>query len=125
MGLFGRHRWFVLAGGFTLAFAVVSLTAPRGPVLNAISNISYLLLIVAIAAATLANAWAAQGANRRFWALLGSGCVLWASHQAAYSYYEVVRQATLPDPWVMDVILFLHPIPMIAAVGLHRYRTDG
>jgi signal transduction histidine kinase len=25
----------------------------------------------------------------------------------------------------MDVILFLHPIPMIAVVGLHRYRPDG
>ena len=125
MSLFVRHRWFVLAGGYTLAFAVVSLTSPRGPALNAISNVGYLLLIVAIAAIMLANAWAAQGANRRFWALMASGCVLWASHQAAYSYYEVVRQANLPDPWFMDVMLFLHPIPMIAAVGLHRYRTEG
>ena len=124
MGLFTRHRWFVLAGGFTLAFAVVSLAVRRGPVLNAISNVSYLLLIVVIAAGMLANARATQGANRRFWALMGSGCVLWASHQFAYSYYEVLRQATLPDPWFMDVVLFLHPIPMIAAVGLHRYQTE-
>lgn len=124
MGLFTRHRWFVLAGGFTLAFAVVFLAVRRGPVLNAISNVSYLLLIVVIAAGMLANARETQGANRRFWALMGSGCVLWASHQFAYSYYEVLRQATLPDPWFMDVVLFLHPIPIIAAVGLHRYQTE-
>ena len=31
MSLLKRHHWFGLAGGMTLAFAVVSLTVPRGP----------------------------------------------------------------------------------------------
>ena len=125
MSLFGRNRWFVLAGGITLAFAVVSVMVPRGPVLTAISNIGYLLLILTTGMAMLANAWSAQGANRRFWALMASGCILWASHQLGWVYREVVRQTTVPDPWFMDVILFLHLIPMIAAIGLRPHRTEG
>ena len=125
MSLSPRYRWFAGAAGFTLAFAVVSLTVPRGHLLTAITDIAYLLIIIAMTAAMLANAWSAQGANRRFWVLMGSGCVLWAIHGSGYAYCEVVRQATVPDPWFMDVILFLHPIPMIAVVGLHRYRAAG
>jgi hypothetical protein len=125
MSLFRRYRWFVFAGGITLAFAVVSVAVPRGPVLTAISNIGYLLLILVVCVAMLANAWSARGANRHFWALMGSGCILWASHQAGWVYCEVVRQTTVPDPWLMDVFLFLHLIPMIAAVGLRPHRSES
>ena len=125
MGAFRRNRWFVLAGGITLAFAVVSLTVPRGPVLTAISDVGYLLLMVAVGVAMLATAWPARGTNRRFWALMGTGCVLWAAHQAGWVYCEVVRQTTVPDPWLMDVFLFLHLIPMIAAIGLRPHEAEG
>jgi signal transduction histidine kinase len=125
MSLLGRYRWFLLAGGITLAFAVVSVTVPRGRALTAITNIGYLLLILAVCAAMLANAWSSRGSNRHFWALMGSGCILWASHQVGWVYCEVVRQATVPDPWFMDVILFLHVIPMIAVVGLRPHWTEG
>jgi len=72
MSLFGRHRWFVLAAGITLVFAVVSLTMPRGPVLTAIADVGYFLVTLAVGVAMLANAWSTQGINRRFWVLMGS-----------------------------------------------------
>jgi signal transduction histidine kinase len=125
MSLLRQHRWYVAAAGITLAFAVVSLTVPPGRALTAISNIAYLFLILTACVAMFSNAWSAQGANRRVWALMGAGCILWAFHQSAYVYYEVVRQATLPDPWFMDVVLFFHPIPMIAIVGLRARSTEG
>src|SRR5580704_18409004 len=125
MSLFQRHRWFAAAAGITLAFAVVSLTVPRGPVLTAISDIGYELIILGAGAVMLANARSTEGADRRFWALMASGFVLWACHQFGYIYYEVVHRAKVPDPWGMDVVLFLHTIPMIAAVVLQRYRTEA
>jgi signal transduction histidine kinase len=125
MSRFGRHRWFVLAGGITLALAVVSLTVPRGPVLTGIVDVGYLLLTLAVGVVMLANAWSARGANRSFWALMGSGCILWACNEGAWVYYEVVRHTAFPDPSFMDVFLFLHPIPMIAAVGLRPHRSAG
>jgi len=124
MSLLRRHRWFALAGVITLAFAVVSLILRRGPVLTAIFDVGYLLLTVAASAAMLANAWSEQGVNRRFWALMGSGCILWAANVAAWTCYEVVRRASVPTVWFMDVILFLHLIPMIAAVGLRPHRAE-
>jgi signal transduction histidine kinase len=120
-----RYRWFVLGGGITLAFAVVSAAVPRGPVLTAISDVGYLFLYLAVAGAMLANAWSTRGANRRFWALMGAGSVLWASNQAAWVYCEVLRHTAVPDPWFMDVFLFLHLVPMIAAVGLRPHRSEG
>ena len=115
----------MLAGGVTLAFAVVSLTVPRGPVLITIADLAYFLLTLAAGVAMLANAWSAGGVNRRFWALMGSGCILWSIDLAAWVYYEVLRQSDLPNPCVMDMFLFLHLIPMIAAVALRPHRAEG
>jgi signal transduction histidine kinase len=123
--MFQRYRWFALACGITLVFAAVSLTLSRGRALTAIFDVGYLLLILTVAVTMLANAWSDQGAKRRFWSLMAAGCILWASHQAGWVYYEVLRHADVPDPWVMDVFLFLHLIPMIAAVGLRPHRTEG
>jgi len=125
MSLFGRNRWFVLAGGMTLAFAVVSATVPSGPVRTGIFDIGYLLLTLAVSVAMLAKAWAEQGVNRRFWALMGSGCLLWSCNQAAWVYFEVLRHARFPDPSIMDVFLFVHLVPMIAAVGLRPHRSEA
>ena len=125
MSRFGQYRWFVLAGVITLAFAGVSLTVPRGAALTAISDVGSLLLYLVVAGAMLANACSERGANRRFWALMGAGGVLWAANQAAWVYCEVVRRTTVPDPWFMDVFLFLHLVPMIAAVGLRPHRSEG
>jgi signal transduction histidine kinase len=125
MSLSERNRWFALAGGVTLAFAVVSLAMPRGAVLTAISDVGYLLLMLAAGTTMLANAWAAEGVERRFWALVGSGCVLWACHQAGWVYYEVIYRTTVPKPWFMNAFLFLHLIPMIAAAGLRPHQAES
>jgi len=125
MSLFGSNRWFVLAGGMTLGFALVSATVPRGPLRTGIFDVGYLLLTLVIAVTMLAKAWSEQGANRRFWALMGSGCLLWACNQAAWVYFEVLRQADFPDPSIIDVFLFLHLVPMIAAVGLRPHHSEA
>src|SRR5579863_6099307 len=125
MSLFLRHRWFALAAAIMLAFAVVSLAMPRGPALTAISDVTYSLLTLVAGLAMLANAWSRQGVDQRFWALMGSGCILWACDLAGWTYYEVVSRTSVPSPWFMDVILFLHLIPMIAAVGLRPHRAES
>jgi len=125
MSPFRRNRWFMLAGGITLAFALVSLAVPRGPVLTAISDVGYLLLTLAVGVAMLANAWSTRGINRRFWALMGSGCILWAVDLAAWTYYEVARHTSVPIVSFTDMFLFFHLLPMIAAIGLRPHRIEG
>jgi signal transduction histidine kinase len=125
MSAFQRYRWFVLAGGITLAFAAVSATVPRGFALTAIFDVGYSLLTLAAAAAMLTMAWSERGANRRFWALLGLGCVLWSVNQGAWIYFEVLHRTSFPDPSFADLFLFLHLVPMMAAVGLRPHRGEG
>src|ERR1700722_6984502 len=125
MSLFTRHRWFVLAAAITFAFAIVSLVAPRGPVLTAISDIGYFLLTLTVGITMLSNAWSTRGATRHFWALMGSGCILWACDLSAWTYPEVIRRMDVPHPWFMDVFLFIHLVPMIAAIGLRPHRAGS
>jgi signal transduction histidine kinase len=125
MSLFQRHRWFAFAGLITLAFAIASLALPRGPALTAVFDVGDLVVTLALAAIMLANASSERGANRRFWALMGAGCVLWTFTQAAWVYFEVWRRTAFPDPSAVDLFLFLHLVPMIAAVGLRPHRAEG
>jgi len=125
MSLFRRHRWFVLAFGITLVCALVSLTVPRGRFLTGLVDVGYLVMTLAIGLIMLRNACLAHGATRHFWALMGSGYILWASNQGGWAYYEVLQHSPVPDPWSMDIFLFLHLIPMIAAVGLTPHRADA
>ena len=64
MSLFQRHRWFVAAAGITLAFAVVSLTAYKSDGLTAFADVGVLVLMLAAAAVTLANAWSRRSATQ-------------------------------------------------------------
>lgn len=50
----------------------------------------------------------------------------WFVGQLIWSYFEVILHQEAPNPFIGDVIIFLHPVPMIAAVALrpHDGRDD-
>jgi signal transduction histidine kinase len=125
MSPFQRYRWYAVAGATILALAVVSATVPRGRALTGIFDVGYFLVTLSAGAAMLANAVSERGPNRRFWALMGVGCLLWTVNQGAWIYYEVLYHTTFPDPSFVDLFLFLHLIPMIAAIGLRPHRSEG
>jgi signal transduction histidine kinase len=125
MSLFRRNRWFLLAIGVTLALALVSSVLPKGDGLTASSDVGYLVLMLAATVAMAAAARSGCGSTRRYWALMAAGGILWSANQAGWVYCEVLRHQVVPDPWIMDIFLFLHLIPMIAAVGLRPHRAEG
>jgi signal transduction histidine kinase len=114
-----------MAGAITLGFAVVSLVLPRGHALTAIDDTLDFLLTFAVSVVMLWNAWAADGTTRRFWVLMSAGCFLWSANLGGWLYYEGLQRIKLPDPWSMDICLFLHLIPMLAAIGLRPHRTES
>ena len=116
-----RHRWFLAAAGITLAFAAVSLLSPKGPVLTAIADVVGLVVMLAGLAVCLANAAKCPPQERSFWALMTLGFSLWVSNQTAWTILENVLHRPIPDPFVFDIILFFHAVPMIAAVA---WRPD-
>src|SRR5271165_2504137 len=121
MSLLQRHRWFAAAAGITLAFASVCLVAHQSTALTAFADLAGLALMLAAAGITLTNALTRPPQERSFWVLMTLGFSLWISNQAAWSYLEAVRHWPIPDPFLFDIVLFFHALPMIAAVA---WRPD-
>src|SRR6516162_3530496 len=116
-----RHRWFAIAAGITLAFTGVSLTAHKSNGLTAFADLAGLLLMLAAIVIAVANAWTRPSKERSFWVLMALGFSLWVSNQIAWTVYEVILHRETPDPFVFDIILFFHAVPMIAAIA---WRPD-
>ena len=108
----------------TLALASAEWFAPRGPALTGFGDV---LALVLLGSASIAFFWNAifQPRVRVFWALLGFGSALWTFNMGVWSYYEIILRRDLPEPCIGDAILFIHVIPIMAAVALLPHRPKG
>ena len=107
-----------------LGYGAMSLVMPRGRLpLTATSDFVGLALLLLASALMLANALRNTGQARTFWALMAAGCFMWSISQGGWAYYEVILRQDLPDPYFGDIILFLHIVPMMAAVALRPHRA--
>lgn len=121
MHLFRQHRWFLAAAGITLAFAAVCLAGHRGPALTAFADLAGLAVMLAALVIALANAWRSPGQERAFWALMALGFSFWVANQTAWTVWETILHRQIPDPFLFDIVLFFHAVPIFAAVG---WRPD-
>jgi signal transduction histidine kinase len=120
-----RRQWRIACiVGVTLAYAIVALSAPAGFGLLAFGDIAQFLLLFLAFLLMVANAVSNRGQIRLFWGLMALGCLLWSANLALWTLYEVVLHRTLPDPFIGDVILFVHVVPFMAAVALRPHQSE-
>ena len=100
---------------------LLSLLAPRGFALMAFGDILQNLILFCATVAVLANVKTASPKARLFWALMGLGLGMWLVSQVMWTYLEVYLRHEAPNPFVGDVILFLHIVPMTAAVAIQPH----
>lgn len=83
-------------------------------------------LIVALAAAIImaGNAVESRGHARLFWGLMTLGMLMWSFSQAGWVWFEVLVRAKMPEPFFGDVTLFLHLVPIMAAVSIRPQQGD-
>ena len=116
-----------LIGGLcclVLSFGIVSVSFPAGFGLLAFGDIAqFSLLFVAFILMT-ANAVSSRGQIRLFWGLMAAGCFLWSANLSLWTLYEVFLRRSLPEPFVGDVILFVHVVPFMAAVALRPHLSE-
>jgi signal transduction histidine kinase len=114
--------WVVIVGGYCL----VSLTVAPGRGLTAFGDTFQCAAALFACVGLLMNAALPEKRTRLFWLLLALGCFAWLVGQSLWTYFEVVLRKDTPDPFVGDVILFLHPVPMMGALALkpHDRRDD-
>jgi His Kinase A (phospho-acceptor) domain len=111
-----------------LAQTAMSLFMPRGDDLTIGSDLiqGALLLVGTVAFASNTRRSRCASFNiRLFWILMAAGMFLWLSYQGMWNYYEVLRRQSMPVIFLGDVVLFLHLVPMIAALAvLPHFRED-
>lgn len=114
--------WPLLLVGVVVVKAVLSLALKPGSFAGSYSGISYFLLLLLAAGLATYNAIKKTLGSRSFWAFLAIGCGLWALDEGVFLYYNLVRQVDVPDSSIADPVLFLHLVPLMAAVAILPHR---
>ncbi|HWY57461.1 MAG TPA: HAMP domain-containing sensor histidine kinase [Terriglobales bacterium] len=113
--------WIVGIAALVCAQAVASLFLRQSFALVALSDITQFILLLAGTIAMLPNVLATRGRIRLFWALMMLGMAFWMSYQGLWMYFEVLLRRDFPNPFGGDVVLFLHLVPMTAALAMQPH----
>ncbi len=95
--------------------------SPKDFALTALSDVAQFILLLAGAISLLLNALANRGRLRLFWSLMSLGMMFWSSYQFLWIYFEVFMRRDVPNPFAGDVVLFLHIVPLTAALALQPH----
>ena len=113
--------WIWAAVGLVVAQAMASLFLRQNFALMVISDIVQCVLLLSGALSFLPNVIAARGRTRLFWVLMMLGLTSWFSYQLLWTYIEVILRQDVPEPFVGDIVLILHIVPMMAALALQPH----
>ncbi|HVA71956.1 MAG TPA: HAMP domain-containing sensor histidine kinase [Candidatus Limnocylindrales bacterium] len=106
--------WVVFVGGF----AVGSLLIPPGNARTAFGDIALCIGPLFANACLLWNASSAYRRQNNFWMLLAFGCTLWLAGRLIATYRGLVLHTTPHALSGVDLIFFLHTVPLMAALAL-------
>lgn len=110
--------------GVLLAFALAPAIFPNPAFQVAMGDIVPLLVITAAFVISAKNAFDSHGHTRLFWSLMTTGMAMWCFNQSFWVWYEVIARQALPDPFQGDIVLFLHVVPIMAAVAIRPHQAD-
>jgi nitrogen-specific signal transduction histidine kinase len=123
--------WVFLLVGLVLGQIAASLLMSRGDTLMIASDLIQGGLLVVATAAFLPNTSRSRCPTLHiwlFWILMSLGMFFWLLYQGMWNYFEVLKRQDVPDPFLGDIVLFLHLVPMIAALAvlphLHEDERD-
>lgn len=125
MGKLPASGWAMLAAWSVLVglYSVVALTIKNSHGLTAFGDISQALAALFACLGLAMNYRTPERRTRAFWLLLASGCGMWFFGQLIWTYFEVGLRQSAPNPFIGDVILFLHPVPMMWALALKPHDS--
>jgi diguanylate cyclase (GGDEF)-like protein len=119
------RKWTLVVCAVVFVHVLLSVFAPRGFALTAFGDLLQCALLLCAAVAFFSNLKASSRKARLFCALMGLGFGMWLVAQILWTYFEVFLRHETPNPFVGDVILFLHIVPMMAALAVQPHlRQD-
>jgi len=112
--------WLMAACGLVSSQVVASLTL-HGFALIAASDLAQLLLLLSGTLALIPLVRISDGRARIFWGLMTLGTGFWCLYQGMWCYFEVFLRQNMPSLFAGDVVLFIHLVPMIAALAVQPH----
>jgi signal transduction histidine kinase len=82
-------------------------------------DLSQCAIVLFAAIIMVMNALRSRGPVRIFWTLMAIGLGFWIADLGLWAYYEVFTRTDVPQITIGDTFLFLHLMPMVAALGAH------
>src|SRR5882724_3131831 len=113
--------YILIASGLVFAQSVASLVLRPTFALTVLSDLTQSILLLSGVLSLLPNIAVTRGRTRLFWALMTLGVTFWLAYQLLWTYFEVILRRDVPSPFVGDVVLFLHIVPMMAALALQPH----
>lgn len=98
--------------------AICSLVLPHTFLLTALGDSFQCILLFSFIVAAGLNLRNQDRRSRLFWMMVLLGAGLWLSAQVLWTHLEVFLRRDAPNPFVGDIVLFLHLVPFMAAMAL-------
>ena len=114
-------RWTGIVCAVVCVHVGVSTLASRSIGLTAFGDLTQCLLLLCATLAILSNIKSGDKKEQLFWALMALGCGMWLCAKVLWTCFEVFLRQEVPNPFVADVVLFLHVVPMMAALAVQPH----
>lgn len=116
-----KSRWLGFCVALVLAQMLVTAFLPYGYARVALTDLLQLTVVSVLMASFVAKVMKAQGKARTFWMLFAVGGIFWLGVQLSWTTYEVLLRKDVPNPFLGDSAIFLHLIPMMAALAIQPH----
>ena len=107
-----------------MILVLAALFLPNSFGLTTLSDVIQCLLLFSGSMALVPQVVGSRGRLRLFWMLIGTGITFWFVYQVFWTYYEVWLRTDVPDLWAADIIIFLHIVPLMAAMALRPHAPQ-
>jgi signal transduction histidine kinase len=113
--------WPVLFAAILITKATLSLTVRHSAVAVAYNTAVYFLLLLLTTGLAIQNSRRTTQGSRIFWAFLAAGMGIWALDQWLFLYNSILSGTDVPDDSFADPALFLHVVPLMAALAVRPH----
>ena len=92
--------------------------------LKALSDLIQCVLLFSGTMSLIPHVVLSRGRLRLFWTLITTGITFWFTYQLYWTYYEVWLRTDVPDLCAADIVLFLHIVPLMAALAIRPHAPQ-
>lgn len=116
--------WIAAVAASLATLVLAALILPNSFRLSALSDVAQCILLFSGTMSLIQRALRSRARSRLFWMLMATGISFWCSYQLFWTYYEVWLRTDVPELCAADAIMFLHIVPLMAALALRPHALQ-